>query len=115
MIAVSKGSREDILACYPDIDPERIQVIYNGIDAEEYTPDPGTDVLEKYGVDPDRPSVVFVGRITRQKGVPYLLDAALAVRSRRPARALRGRARHAGDRRRGLGARSSGCGASAAT
>ena len=52
-------------------------MIYNGIDAEEYTPDPGTDVLEKYGVDPDRPSVVFVGRITRQKGVQYLVDAAL--------------------------------------
>ena len=77
VIAVSKGSREDILACYPDIDPDRVQVIYNGIDAEEYTPDPATDVSEKYGVDPDRPSVVFVGRITRQKGVPYLVDAAL--------------------------------------
>ena len=52
-------------------------MIYNGIDAEEYTPDRGTDVLEKYGVDPGRPSVVFVGRITRQKGVPYLVEAAL--------------------------------------
>ena len=77
VIAVSKGSREDILASYPAIDPDRVRVIYNGIDAAEYTPDPGTDVLEKYGVDPDRPSVVFVGRITRQKGVPYLVDAAL--------------------------------------
>jgi starch synthase len=54
-----------------------VTVIYNGIDAEEYTPDPSTEVLEKHGVDPDRPSVVFVGRITRQKGVPYLVDAAL--------------------------------------
>jgi starch synthase len=77
VIAVSQGSREDILACYPAIDPDRVQVIYNGIDAAEYTPDPGTEVLEKYGVDPDRPSVVFVGRITRQKGVPYLVEAAL--------------------------------------
>jgi starch synthase len=77
VIAVSRGSREDILACYPDIDPDRVTVIYNGIDAEEYTPDPSTEVLEKHGVDPDRPSVVFVGRITRQKGVPYLVDAAL--------------------------------------
>jgi starch synthase len=77
VIAVSKGSREDILAAYPAIDPERVQVIYNGIDADEYRPDPGTEVLAKHGVDPDRPSVVFVGRITRQKGVPYLLDAAL--------------------------------------
>jgi alpha-maltose-1-phosphate synthase len=77
IIAVSKGSREDILACYPAIDPARVQVIYNGIDAAQYTPDRNTDVLERYGVDPDRPSVVFVGRITRQKGVPYLVDAAL--------------------------------------
>jgi starch synthase len=77
VIAVSRGSRADILASYPAINPDRVRVIYNGIDAAEYTPDPGTDVLEKYGVDPDRPSVVFVGRITRQKGVPYLVDAAL--------------------------------------
>ena len=77
VIAVSEGSRADILGCYPAIDPGRVRVVYNGIDANEYRPDPGTDVLERYGVDPDRPSVVFVGRITRQKGVPYLLDAAL--------------------------------------
>jgi alpha-maltose-1-phosphate synthase len=77
VIAVSEGMRRDVLGCYPAIDPDRVEVIYNGIDAEEYRPDPGTDALEKHGVDPDRPSVVFVGRITRQKGVPYLLDAAL--------------------------------------
>ncbi|HET9739309.1 MAG TPA: glycogen synthase, partial [Solirubrobacteraceae bacterium] len=77
VIAVSKGSREDILAAYPAVDPERVTVVYNGIDADEYTPDRRTDVLERYGIDPDRPSVVFVGRITRQKGVPYLVDAAL--------------------------------------
>ena len=77
VIAVSEGSRRDILASYPAIDPERVPVIYNGIDAEEYAPDPGTDVLAGHGVDPDRPSVVFVGRITRQKGVPYLVEAAL--------------------------------------
>jgi alpha-maltose-1-phosphate synthase len=77
VIAVSQGSREDILACYPAIDPDRVQVIYNGIDAEEYQPDRGTEVLEKHGIDPERPSVVFVGRITRQKGVPYLVEAAL--------------------------------------
>jgi starch synthase len=77
IIAVSEGMRRDVLACYPAIDPSRVRVIYNGIDAEEYRPDPGTDVLERYGVHPERPSVVFVGRITRQKGVPYLLDAAL--------------------------------------
>jgi alpha-maltose-1-phosphate synthase len=77
VIAVSEGMKRDVLACYPAIDAERVRVIYNGIDADEYEPDPGTDVLERFGVDPERPSVVFVGRITRQKGVPYLLDAAL--------------------------------------
>jgi starch synthase len=77
VIAVSEGMRRDILAAYPAIDAARVRVIYNGIDAEEYKPDPGEDALERHGVDPARPSVVFVGRITRQKGVPYLLDAAL--------------------------------------
>ena len=77
VIAVSEGSKRDILACYPAIDESRVRVIYNGIDAAEYSPDPGTDVLERLGVDPNRPSVVFVGRITRQKGVPHLLRAAL--------------------------------------
>lgn len=79
VIAVSEGMRRDILASYPAIAPERVAVIYNGIDADQYRPDPGTDVLERHGIDPDRPSVVFVGRITRQKGVPYLLDAALEL------------------------------------
>lgn len=77
VIAVSEDSRRDILACYPRIDESRVQVVYNGIDADEYRPDPGTDVLERFGVDPHRPSVVFVGRITRQKGVPHLVRAAL--------------------------------------
>jgi starch synthase len=77
VIAVSEGSRRDILECYPAIDPAKVPVIYNGIDAHEYAPDRGTDVLDRYGVDPERPSVVFVGRITRQKGVPYLVEAAL--------------------------------------
>jgi alpha-maltose-1-phosphate synthase len=78
VIAVSKGTRADILSVYPAIDPERVRVIYNGIDTEQYAPDFGTDVLERYGVDRARPSVVFVGRITRQKGVEYLLRAARA-------------------------------------
>src|SRR3954452_50301 len=77
VIAVSEGSREDILACYPAIDPDRVEVVCNGIDTEEYRPDRRTDVLERFGIDPGRPSVVFVGRITRQKGVPHLLRAAL--------------------------------------
>lgn len=76
VVAVSAGMRTDILDAYPNVDPARVHVIRNGIDTEEYSPDLGTDVLERYGVDPDRPSVVFVGRITRQKGVPVLLRAA---------------------------------------
>ena len=76
VVAVSEGSRVDILDCYPAIDPDRVHVIYNGIDTEEYRPDPATDVLEAHGVDPGRRTVLFVGRITRQKGVDLLLDAA---------------------------------------
>jgi len=76
VVAVSEGMRVDLLDAYPTVDPGRVRVIHNGIDASEYAPDPGTDVLERYGVDPDRPSIVFVGRITRQKGVPVLLKAA---------------------------------------
>jgi starch synthase len=76
VIAVSNGTRGDIMRVYPDIDPARIHVIYNGIDTAEYAPDPETDVLAKYGIDAAKPSVVFVGRITRQKGVTHLLDAA---------------------------------------
>ncbi len=79
IVAVSSEMRRDVLTCYPAIDPDRVRVIYNGIDTEEYRPGPGTDVLERYGVDPSRPSVVFVGRITRQKGLTYLCDAALQI------------------------------------
>jgi alpha-maltose-1-phosphate synthase len=79
VIAVSAGMAADILGCYPAIDAGRVRVIRNGIDTGQYRPDPATDVLAAYGVDPDRPSVIFVGRITRQKGVPHLLDAALAI------------------------------------
>jgi len=77
IIAVSREQARDVLACYPAIDPGRVSVIYNGIDSEQYRPDAGTDVLARYGIDPQRPSVAFVGRITRQKGVTYALDAAL--------------------------------------
>jgi starch synthase len=79
VIAVSEGMRADVLEAYPAVDPAVVRVIYNGIDAEEYAPDPGTDVLSRWGVDPDRPYVIFVGRITRQKGVPYLVEAALDI------------------------------------
>ncbi|MFG3658986.1 glycogen synthase [Streptomyces sp. NPDC047706] len=75
VIAVSGAMREDILACYPALDPARVHVVHNGIDTEMYRPDPDTDVLRRLGVDPARPYVLFVGRITRQKGVPHLLRA----------------------------------------
>jgi starch synthase len=77
IIAVSQEQSRDVLACYPAVDPGRVSVIYNGIDTERYRPDAGTDVLARYGIDSARPSVAFVGRITRQKGVTYALDAAL--------------------------------------
>ncbi len=76
VVAVSYGMRADVLAVYPAIPPDRVRVIRNGIDTSEYSPDPATDVLAKHGVDPGRASVVFVGRITRQKGLPVLLRAA---------------------------------------
>ena len=76
VIAVSAGMRRDVLDCYPGVEPDKVAVVHNGIDTTQYAPDAGTDVLERHGIDPDRPSVVFVGRITRQKGLPYLLRAA---------------------------------------
>ncbi|HEY1617641.1 MAG TPA: glycogen synthase [Streptosporangiaceae bacterium] len=79
VIAVSGGMRSDILSCYPAVSPERVHVIRNGIDTAQYAPDPGTGVLDRYGIDPGRPSVVFVGRVTRQKGLPVLLRAAAAL------------------------------------
>jgi starch synthase len=75
IIAVSGGMRRDVLKAYPSVDPDKIQVVYNGIDTDLYTPDSGTDVVDRLGIDRNRPSVVFVGRITRQKGLPYLMRA----------------------------------------
>ena len=79
VIAVSRGMRDDLLAAYPAVPSERVRVIHNGIDTAEYAPDPATDVLEHYGVDPGAPTVVFVGRVTRQKGLPVLLRAAADI------------------------------------
>jgi starch synthase len=76
VIAVSEGMRRDVLLAYPGVAADRIHVVHNGIDTELYRPDHATDVVERLGLDPDRPSVTFVGRITRQKGLPYLLRAA---------------------------------------
>lgn len=78
VIAVSQGMANDVRGAYPDLDPDRISVVYNGIDADFYRPDDAVDVIEGLGIDPSRPYVTFVGRITRQKGVPHLLRAALA-------------------------------------
>jgi alpha-maltose-1-phosphate synthase len=76
IIAVSNGMAADILVSYPQVPADRVHVIHNGIDAQQYSPDPARDVLDRYGIDADRPSVVFVGRVTRQKGLPVLLRAA---------------------------------------
>jgi starch synthase len=76
VIAVSAGMRADVLDCYPALDPERVHVVHNGIDTAFYRPDPERDAVRAAGVDPDRPSVVFVGRITRQKGLGHLVAAA---------------------------------------
>ncbi|CAM5419904.1 glycosyl transferase family 1 [Streptomyces spiroverticillatus] len=79
VVAVSRGMRDDILACYPDLDPAKVRVVHNGIDTDVYKPAQERDVLERIGIDPERPYVLFVGRITRQKGVPHLLRAARAL------------------------------------
>ena len=76
VIAVSSGMRDDILRCYPAVDPDRVHVIHNGIDTDTYRPVDDTRPLERHGIDPERPIVAFVGRITRQKGVTHLVDAA---------------------------------------
>ncbi|MEN2737610.1 glycogen synthase [Microbacterium sp. X-17] len=76
VIAVSDGMRRDILASYPALDPQKVTVVYNGIDLERWTPLHDEGKARALGIDPDRPAVIFVGRITRQKGLPYLLRAA---------------------------------------
>ncbi|MER6287581.1 glycogen synthase [Streptomyces sviceus] len=75
VIAVSGAMREDILGCYPALDPAKVHIVHNGIDTALYQPDHGTEVLDRIGLDRDRPFVLFVGRITRQKGVPQLMRA----------------------------------------
>ncbi|RFU22998.1 glycogen synthase [Geodermatophilus marinus] len=76
VIAVSNGMRADVLDAYPDLDPARVHVVGNGVDAQAYRPVADPDVVRSLGVDPDRPYALFVGRITRQKGVTHLLAAA---------------------------------------
>ncbi|MGZ4573290.1 MAG: glycogen synthase [Blastococcus sp.] len=76
VIAVSHGMRTDVLDAYPDLDPARVHVVGNGVDADAYHPVDDPEVLRGLGVDPERPYALFVGRITRQKGVMHLLAAA---------------------------------------
>jgi starch synthase len=76
VIAVSHGMRRDILRSYPFLDEDKVTVVHNGIDLTKWKPINDLDTVRALGIDPDRPSVVFVGRITRQKGLPYLLRAA---------------------------------------
>ena len=76
VIAVSAGMKADILRSYPQVDPARVRVIHNGIDTDRWRPVENAAFLQSIGMDPAKPSVVFVGRITRQKGLPYLLQAA---------------------------------------
>jgi starch synthase len=79
VIAVSGGMARDILRSYPALDESRVHVVYNGIDLERWKPTQDLDTVRALGIDPGRPSVVFVGRITRQKGLPYLLRAAATL------------------------------------
>ncbi|MBG6085783.1 glycogen synthase [Zhihengliuella flava] len=76
IIAVSAGMRDDILRSYPDVDPGKVHVVHNGVDVEVWQPQEGTGALLQHGIDPDARTVTFVGRVTRQKGLPYLLRAA---------------------------------------
>ncbi len=76
IIAVSAAMRDDVLRSYPDVDPARVHVVHNGIDTDRWSPVHDPDRVRELGVDPDRPSVIFVGRITRQKGLPLFLRAA---------------------------------------
>jgi starch synthase len=79
IVAVSAAMRDDVLRSYPSVDPARVHVVHNGIDTTEWSPVANPDRVRELGLDPDRPSVIFVGRITRQKGLPLFLRAAAAL------------------------------------
>ena len=75
IIAVSSGMRDDILASYPELDPAKVTVVHNGVDSDKWSPTNDPQVLKEFGIDPSRRSIIFVGRITRQKGLTYFLQA----------------------------------------
>lgn len=76
IIAVSNGMRNDILDSYPNLDASKVEVVYNGIDSNKWQPVENQEVLDRYNLDTSRRTVMFVGRITRQKGLSYFLQAA---------------------------------------
>ncbi len=76
IIAVSAAMREDVLRSYPGVDPAKVHVVHNGIDVDDWAPTDDLTLVRKLGVNPDQRSVIFVGRITRQKGLPLFLRAA---------------------------------------
>jgi len=82
VIAVSKAVREDVLRCYPAVNPDRVHIIHNGIDPEIYRPHRSEETLTRFGIDASKPYAFFNGRITRQKGLPLLLAAALKTDGR---------------------------------
>jgi alpha-maltose-1-phosphate synthase len=75
VIAVSQETRNDVLNNFPGVDPEKVHVIHNGIDLQQYRYNPSVEALVKRGVDPEKPFVLFVGRVTRQKGIIHLVNA----------------------------------------
>ena len=79
VIAVSHGMKRDVLAAYPHVPADRVHVVHNGIDTQLFAPRPDPAAVRALGIDPDRPTVLYVGRVTRQKGLPHLLRAAEAL------------------------------------
>lgn len=80
VIAVSQSMKRDVHDAY-DVPLDKVRVIHNGIDLNEYQPTPNPEILEKYGIDPTRPFLLFVGRITRQKGIIHLVNAIPQIRA----------------------------------
>ena len=99
VVAVSAAMKHDVQSLYR-VAPEQVRIIHNGIDLEQYRPRPDPGVLAQYGIRADAPFVLFVGRITRQKGIIHLVNAIRHIRAGRPDRAVRRGAGYPGDRHR---------------